>query len=188
MLSSETVCSIRKGMNLLAEGFYAKVFTFNNASFIHKESWCDGTFTYLKWCQQETAAGRKLLGMPEIYLLEEFQDGPEGQDSKYVVHMKRYSSVQGTKEWAEATYGQGSCEAAYMDWRLICQSRCPDYIKQLEQAFIGVFGCGFNDLHDGNAMVDSDGAWIVTDPCSIMVGDPLIVQKELHKGLQLELC
>lgn len=186
MLSSETVRSIRKGMNLLAEGSYAKVFTFNNASFIHKEAWCDGTFTYLKWCQQETAAGRKLLGMPEIYLLEEFQDGPEGQDSKYVVHMKRYSPVETTTEWTIKTFGE---EHLYKeDWKLTRQSRCPDYIKQLEQAFIGVFGCGFNDLHDGNAMVDSDGAWIVTDPCSIWVGDPLIVQEEWDNGLQLELC
>jgi hypothetical protein len=143
----------------LSSGCFGAVHASPCGEWVIKRARNDGTRTYLEWCRYKQSIGAGLRGMPEIdFLVME-------DDAHYIVTLRRYESVK------DRETGEVRPEVGMGRWydNVIDAIGCPDYIKELVDAFVAE--CKhktFNlDLHANNVMWDKrTKTIIVTDPSS----------------------
>jgi hypothetical protein len=153
--------NVFKDQKYLGGGCYAQVHRIRPGWVLKHAPHRDGTLNYLEWCLLKQAAGEHMDGMPEIDFLVHTENG-------YLVTMREYTGIPRT-DWGRRDFP----EREYLD----------DLVAAFETYMVDTFNkCGFaNDLHGGNAMIDADGEYVLTDPSSLEYLDtPCVEHFELE--------
>ena len=138
----------------LGGGIFSDVFAMPDGKVLKVARSMDGTYWWLKYAHSLTLAGIKRPMVPVVYeLVPVDYRGRRG----YVAIMEKYECARqyvadlgldpdNAAQWLE---GWEDAHAAFAGWCRMC----------------GIAPVPFNDMHEGNVMLDGD-EWVITDPSS----------------------
>ena len=136
-------------------GLFSEVFVMPDGKVLKVARSMDGTYWWLRYAHSLTLAGIRRPLVPVVYeLVQADYMGRRG----YVAIMEKYErasqhiedlgldphSADGWLDGWQGTY------AAFSEWCIVC----------------GIAPVPFNDLHNGNVMLNGD-EWVITDPSSV---------------------
>lgn len=145
------------GFELLGKGLYSRVYAIpNHPDKVIKVADRDGWLEYIRWATERGYAGKFA---PKVFSLK-FHN----QDGFYVAIMERLVDTVGQMR-NSSTISDLFHTITDWKWRKKeTDEKHPDlhaFMRELDQKQM------INDLHDGNAMVRSDGQIVITDPLTI---------------------
>lgn len=136
-------------------GLFSEVFVMPDGKVLKVARSMDGTYWWLKYAHSLTLAGIRRPLVPVVYeLVQVDYRGCRG----YVAIMEKYERASQYIEdlgldpdnagrWLN---GWQDARAAFAEWCVVC----------------GITPVEFNDMHEGNVMLNGD-EWVITDPSSV---------------------